>query len=114
MEVNVRIRDSVIILKPDGRIIGIVVDELRQLIETHLQNTSDSPKFLFDFADVSRIDSTGLGTLIGLYVSIVRRVGRVGVINVNKALNNLLTIGRITLLEHFDSEAVAVAKLQGA
>ena len=113
MDINVENRDGVIILKLGGRIVGIAGGELRQVIEEQLQDASESPKFLFDFADVSRMDSSGLGTLIGLHVSVARKGGRIGVINVSNNINNLLVIGRlITIFEHFDSEVDALAALQ--
>lgn len=114
MDVNVEHRDGVIVLKLSGRIVGIAGGELRQVIEEQLQSVSGSPKFLFDFADVSRMDSSGIGTLIGLHVSVARKSGRIGVINVSNNINNLLVIGRlITIFEHFDSEDEAIAALQG-
>lgn len=113
MDVNVETRDGVIILKLGGRIVGIAGGELRQVVDEQLKDAPASPKFLFDFADVSRMDSSGLGTLIGLHVSIARRGGRIGVINVSNNINNLLVIGRlITIFEHFDSENDAIAELQ--
>ena len=114
MDVNVEHRNGVIVLKLGGRIVGIAGGELRQVIEEQLQDASESPKFLFDFADVTRMDSSGLGTLIGLHVSVARKSGRIGVINVSNNINNLLVIGRlITIFEHFDSEGEALAALQG-
>ena len=114
MDVNVETRNGVIVLKLGGRIVGIAGGELRQVIEEQLQNAPESPKFLFDFADVSRMDSSGLGTLIGLHVSVARKGGRIGAINVSNSINNLLVIGRlITIFEHFDSEDEALAALQG-
>ena len=113
MEVNVKVRDGVIIVKLGGRIIGVAGSELGQVIEAHLPDASESPKFLFDFADVSRMDSTGLGALIGLHVTIAQQGGRIGVINVSKPIDHLLVLGKlITVFEHFDSEAEAVADLQ--
>jgi len=114
MDVNVEHRDGVIILRLGGRIVGIAGGELRQVIEEQLEDAPESPKFLFDFAEVSRMDSSGLGTLIGLHVSVARKEGRIGVINVSNSINNLLVIGRlITTFERFESEAEAIAGLQG-
>ena len=113
MEVNVTIRDGVIILKPVGRIIGVTANELGQAIEAHLSDASESPKFLFDFADVPRLDSSGLGKLMALHVSIARKGGRIGVINVNKPIDHRLAIGSpIAIFEHFDSEAEAIVDLR--
>lgn len=114
MEVNVEVRDGVIILKPNGRIIGVASGQFQQVIKNLLQDAPDSPRFLFNFADVSRMDSTGLGALIGLHVSIVPKGGRIGVVNTNGAINDLLVIGRvITIFEQFASEDEAIEMLQG-
>ena len=114
MDVNVERIDGVITLRLGGRIVGIAGGELRQVIEEQLQDAPETPKFLFDFADVTRMDSSGLGTLIGLHVSVARKGGRIGVINVSNSINNLLVIGRlITIFEHFDSEDAAIASLNG-
>ena len=114
MDINVQNRDGVIVLKLGGRIIGAAGGELRQVIEEQLTDAPESPKFLFDFADVSRMDSSGLGTLVGLHVSVARKSGRIGVINVGTGINNLLVMGRlITIFEHFDSENEAIAALKG-
>jgi anti-anti-sigma factor len=87
---------------------------LRKEIVVILAGAAESPKFLFDFADVSRMDSSGLGTLVGLHVSVARKGGRIGVINVGTGINNLLVMGRlITIFEHFDSEDEAITALQG-
>ena len=114
MDVNIEHRDGVIILRLGGRIVGIAGGELREVIEQQLETAPESPKFLFDFAGVSRMDSSGLGTLIGLHVSIARKQGRIGVINVSRSINNLLVIGRlVTTFERFETEEEAIAALNG-
>ena len=75
MAVDVRQRDDVVILKPKGKIIGRSVRDLSKAINDESAKISDSPKFLFDFADVSMMDSSGLGTLLGAHVSIVQKGG---------------------------------------
>jgi anti-sigma B factor antagonist len=112
MAINVRQRQEVIILKLSGRIVGAAGGELRQVINEQLETVSGTPKFLFDFADVSMMDSSGLGTLIGTHVSIARRDGRIAVINVGTNIRNLIVMARlITIFEHFDSEDEAIAAL---
>ena len=114
MNINTEYRRGVIVMRLSGRIVGTGGLELRQEIAEHLRSYPGSPRFLFDFAEVSRMDSSGLGTLIGLHVSIERRGGRIGVIGVSSNINNLLVIERlITLFEHFDSEVDAIAALKG-
>ena len=112
MEVSIRHRDGVIVVKLSGRIIGAAGGELRQVINEELVKVSGAPKFVFDFADVPMVDSSGLGTLVGTHVSIARKGGRIGVINVGTSIKNLIVMGRlITIFEHFNSEDEAVAAL---
>ena len=115
MAVDIRQRDNVIILKPKGKIIGRAVRDLSKTINEESSKISDSPKFLFDFADVSMIDSSGLGTLLGAHVSIVQKGGRVAVVNVNeKNVKSLIIRSRlISTFEHFDSEDEAITSLAG-
>ena len=113
MAVDVRQRDDVVILKPKGKIIGRTVRDLSKAINDESAKISGSPKFLFDFADVSVMDSSGLGTLLGAHVSVAQKGGRVAVINVSeKNVKSLIIRSRlISTFEHFDSEDEAVAAL---
>lgn len=113
MAVDIRQRDDVVILKPRGKVIGRSVRDLSKAINEESGKISDSPKFLFDFADVSMMDSSGLGTLLGAHVSILQKGGRVAVINVSeKNVKSLIIRSRlISTFEHFDSEDEAIAAL---
>ena len=113
MAVDIRQRDDVVILKPKGKIIGRSVRDLSTAINEETAKISDSPKLLFDFADVSMMDSSGLGTLLGAHVSILQKGGRVGVINVSeKNVKSLIIRSRlISTFEHFDNEDEAITAL---
>lgn len=113
MAVNIRQRDDVIIVKPKGKIIGRSVRELSAAINEETAKISGSPKFVFDFADVSMMDSSGLGTMLGAHVSILQKGGRVAVINVNeKNVKSLIIRSRlISTFEHFSSEDEAITAL---
>ena len=112
MAVDINQRDGVIILKPSGKVIGNAVTELRQAVEKELPSSYGAPKLLIDFADVSMMDSSGLGTLMGIHVSIAKQGGRIAVINVGTNIKNLIVRSRlISTFEHFDSENEAVSAL---
>ena len=115
MAVDIRQRDDVVILKPKGKIIGRSVRDLSQAINEENAKFSESPKFIFDFANVSMMDSSGLGTLLGAHVTIAQKGGRVAVINVSeKNIKSLIIRSRlISTFEHFDSEDEAIAALAG-
>ena len=112
MAIDVIQKDGVIVLKPSGKLIGSAVSELRRTIDNELPSGGENPRLLIDFGDVSMMDSSGLGTLMGTHVSIVKRGGRIGIINVGTNIKNLIVRSRlISTFEHFDSENEAVTAL---
>ena len=112
MAIDVIQKDGVIVLKPSGKLIGSAVSELRRTIDSELPSDVENPRLLIDFGDVSMMDSSGLGTLMGTHVSIVKKGGRIGIINVGTNIKNLIVRSRlISTFEHFDSENEAVTAL---
>ena len=67
MSTRVAKRNGVVILKPNGKLIGNAVNELSQTIYGELPKSGDNPKLLIDFDDVSLMDSSGLGMLMGVH-----------------------------------------------
>ena len=113
MPADIKNRDGIIVVKPRGRIIGAASDEFRQVIQTQLQDASESSNFLFDFMDCPQMDSIGIGALIELHVSIAQMGGQIGVINVSNSIKNtFVTVRLINIFKHFDRETEAIANLQ--
>lgn len=114
MKINIRKTKHVVIFDLQGKIIGNDGVQLQTRIEEQI-STSGTLKLLFNLADVSLIDSVGLGALVDAYLSVTRRGGRIGVTNVGRNIRNVLVITKlIMVLEHFDSEATAIASLNSA
>ena len=66
----------------------------------HLQTTvrgliSNSKCVVLDFTDVSHIDSSGLGALVGLHVSAQNQHRGLKVVNVNQRLRDLLHLTKL-------------------
>ena len=113
MTIDVKNIDGVIVLKPRGKLIGPASNELKQVIETQLQDTSETTNFLFDFADCQRIDSSAVGILVGLHVSIAQRGGVIGVTNLSTSLKNYFVMAKlVTTFRHFNSENEGVVNLR--
>ena len=111
MTTNIRQQNGIVILEPTGKIMGASVSELREAISPQIE-AYDTPRILINFEHVNRIDSSGLGALMGARVAVARKKGRVGVINVSKQIKNLVVLSRlVSLFEHFDDEAAAVSAL---
>lgn len=113
MTIDVKNRKGVIVLKPRGRLIGPAGVELMQVIETQLQITSEATNFLFDFADCLRIDSSAVGVIVGLHVSIAQQGGVVGVTNLSTSLKSYFVMAKlITAFKHFNSENEEIVNLR--
>ncbi len=111
MATTIRQRDGVAILEPNGKIMGAAVSDLRETITAQIEG-SEAPRILIDFNNVSMMDSSGLGTLMGAHVAAKRQSGRIGVINVGKNIKNLIVRSRlVSIFEHYDTEDEAVSEL---
>lgn len=105
-------RDGVTIFKLDGRIIAPHISEVTDLVEQELKKMEGPPNLVFDFKDVTSMDSSGLGAIMKIYTDVQPRGGSIAVINVNKHVKNLIVMARlITVFQNFESEEEAVNAL---
>ncbi len=95
MSTRVAKRNGVVILKPNGKLIGNAVNELSQTIYDELPKSDDNPKLLIDFDNVSLMDSSGLGMLMGVHVDMLKRGGRVGVCHVGSNIKSLIVRSKL-------------------
>jgi anti-sigma B factor antagonist len=72
--------------------------ELREHVRTLLP---DAKKLVLDLKEVTRMDSAGLGTLVGVYISARKAGCDFQVINYNQSVKNLF--GMTNLLTVFES-----------
>ena len=111
MNMQMRQQNGISILEPTGRIVGASVSELREILLPEIEGY-ETPRILINFANVNKVDSSGLGALMEARAMAHRKNGRIGVINVGKNIRNLLVMSRIVSeFEHFDSEDDAIAAL---
>ena len=111
MTTKVRQQNGITILEPNGKLIGPSVSALRAALSPELE-VSEAPRILINLENVNKIDSTGLGALMGIRAVTARKKGRIGVVNVSKQIKNLIVLSRmVRAFEHYDSEDAAVAAL---
>ncbi len=66
-------------------------------------------KVLLNLADVSYIDSSGIGELVSGFTSVTNQGGQLKLLNLNKRVKDLLQITKLyTVFEVFEDEAAAV------
>ena len=112
MAITVSEKEGVVIFRLVGRMISPGVKEISEAVEETLAANASPPRFVFDFKDVTGMDSSGLGVLMKVYSDIHPRGGEIAVINVNKHVKNLIVMARlITVFKNFETEDDAIAAL---
>ena len=112
MAITVSEREGVVIFKLSGRIIAPGIDEVSQVVSETLAVHASPAKLVFDFKEVTALDSSGLGALMKVYSDIHPHGGKIAVINVNKHVKNLIVMARlITVFKSYENEEDAVAAL---
>ena len=113
MTITVSEREGVIIFKLSGRIISPGIKQVSETMEKALAISLSPPKLVFDFKEVTGIDSAGLGVLMKIYADIRPNDGKIAVINMNKRVKNLIVMARlITIFNSFESEDHAIVALR--
>ena len=108
MKANTRQVEGVTIVDMNGRITlgeGSVVlrDTVRNLL------TEDRKKILLNLADVTYIDSSGIGELVSAYTNVKNQGGDLKLLNLTKKVHDLLQITKLyTVFEIADDEAQAI------
>lgn len=108
MQITEHAVGDVTVLNLKGR---MVLDEgeipLRQHVDELVQQ--GRVKLVLDLQDVTYIDSAGLGTLVGKYVSVHRHGGTIKLLHLTPRTAHVMQITHLTrVFESFDSEDEAV------
>ena len=66
-------------------------------------------RILVNLANVTHVDSAGLGELVGAYTTVTKSGGSMKLVNLTKRLHDLLSITKLlTVFDTFDSEQEAL------
>ena len=86
---------------------------LRSLVSELLSH--GHKKILFNLADVSYIDSSGLGYLVSAYTTVRNQGGELKLLNLTKNVHNVMQITKLyTIFDIMDDEALAVRSFDQA
>ena len=109
MKIDIRTVGDVKILDCSGKItLGEGTMSIRTTVRDLLQK--DSKKILLNLADISYIDSSGIGELVSTYTTTVNSGGRLKLLNLTKKIQQLLAITKLlTVFETFEDEESALA-----
>ena len=97
----IRRTNGVVILEVSGEL--TLRDKVSQVMET------GSARIVLNMAALTRIDTFGLGELVGAYASIVRAGGQMKLLSVSPKVMRMLDLTRLcTIFEIYEDEASAV------
>ena len=109
MKITERSVDGVTILDLDGKIVlgegdDVVADAVGAVV------ARGDRRVLLNLADVSYVDSAGLGELVKSHTRLARVGGSVKLLNLTSRLHDLLQITKlVTVFEFFEDEGEAIA-----
>ncbi|MGD0125207.1 Anti-sigma factor antagonist [Acidobacteriia bacterium SbA2] len=114
MKATIRQVDSVIVIDISGRItLGEGCAQLRELIRDQLGK--GNKQILLNLADVTYIDSSGIGELVSAYTAVSNQGGQLKLLNLTKKVHDLLQITKLyTVFDIHDDEAKGIASFQKA
>ena len=114
MKATIRQVDSVIVIDVSGRItLGEGCAQLRELIRDQL--SKGNKQILLNLADVTYIDSSGIGELVSAFTAVSNQGGQLKLLNLTKKVHDLLQITKLyTVFDIHDDEAKAIASFQKA
>ena len=107
LKLNARTIEGVRVIDCSGRI--VFGDEASYLRETIKKDLAENNKLVLNLANVSYIDSGGIGTLVSLFTTARNAGGDIKLVNLTKRVGDLLQITKlITVFESYDDEQKAV------
>lgn len=105
MEINFFMCDDTLIVELSGEIDHHVAGTLRKDIDEELE-IYHAQNLIFDFSNVSFMDSSGIGMVLGRYKKVNAGGGTVMIRNASRLIKQILDLsGVFTLIEYEDGEA---------
>ncbi len=104
---------NILIVKIDGDIDHHICESLRHQIDDQLQDLR-CKHILFSFTNVSFMDSSGIGVLIGRYKLVQKLGGLIAVAGANEKVQQIFQLSALDkLFPNFATEQEAIAYLEG-
>lgn len=114
LKISVRNVENVSVLDLSGRItMGEAAGSLRDAIKDLV--TNGQRNLLLNMADVTYIDSSGLGELVGAFATVNNRGGRLKLLNLQKRVHELMQLTKLySVFDIYEDEVTAIRSFQRA
>ena len=109
MQIEERAVGDVVVLDLKGKItIGSGDVQLREIINGLVEKGKKN--ILINMQEVTTIDSSGIGELVGCYTSVTNKGGKLKLLHLPPKINDVLTVTQlITVFDVYESEPEALA-----
>ena len=109
MQISERSAGNVTVLDLSGQITLAKGDDQLFKDKVHSLVYQGHKNILVNLANVTHVDSAGLGELVGAYTTVAKAGGSMKLVNLTKRLHDLLSITKLlTVFDTFDSEQEAL------
>jgi anti-sigma B factor antagonist len=114
LKLSVRNVEGVTVLDLSGRVtMGEAAGSLRDAIKDLVGK--EQKDLLLNLADVTYIDSSGLGELVGAFATVSNRGGRLKLLNLQKRVHELMQLTKLySVFDIYEDEASAIRGFQRA
>ena len=112
LEITVTIRKKVLVVSLSGELDHHTAKDVKNLIEEVIKNRG-VVNLVFDFTNLTFMDSSGIGVVIGRYKLIRSMGGKVTIVSPARNVSKLLSMSGINkIIEIFDDVDSALNSLQ--
>lgn len=112
MEITVTIRKKVLVVSLSGELDHHTAKDVKNLIEEVIKNRG-IVNLVFDFTNLTFMDSSGIGVVIGRYKLVRSMGGKVTIVSPARNVSKLLSMSGINkIIEIFDDVDSALNSLQ--
>ncbi|WP_041423888.1 anti-sigma F factor antagonist [Thermosediminibacter oceani] len=103
--------EDILIVNLKGELDHHMAHLVKEKLEEYLAKRAFK-KILFNFKNVTFMDSSGVGMLIGRYKSLQRIGGKVGAVNIGQQVRRIFEIsGLFNIIQCYNNEKEAIEKM---
>ena len=111
MQLELYTDKQTLFVKIIGELDHHTAEEIRNSIDFKLDNSSVK-NILFDFSDLTFMDSSGIGVLMGRYKKVSKRKGQVGIYHINPQIRRIFEISGLPgILKEYKSKKQAIENI---
>lgn len=110
-EMKLGIANDTLVVKFIGDVDNLVSETYKKKLETHIDEKKYK-KVIMDFSNVTFIDSSGLGLILGRYNQLKKYKGSLYMSGVNKQIEKIFNIAGIwTIIDKYEDINLALKKV---